>query len=176
MAASGADIRDILSLPGPSSTPAAAASRKLPKAQKPEGISRELYSLIGDHAPSLAAVQRAKPKLKQKPDLGRGKVRWWVGFRFSYGALIERVRREWRPFLNGARTDGLRLGHWEKVKDEQPAGDDLETMHLAVAYVITEYPFAKYNTASNVYSYTQEEYSILPEGKGSFLCGFCYSL
>jgi hypothetical protein len=76
MAASGADIRDILSLPGPSSTPV--APRKVPKAQKPEGISRELYSLIGDHAPSLAAVQRAKPKLKQKPDLGRGRVRWWA--------------------------------------------------------------------------------------------------
>lgn len=75
MAASGADIRDILSLPGPSNTPSA-APRKAPKAQKPEGISRELYSLIGDHAPSLAAVQRAKPQLKQKPDLGRGKVRW----------------------------------------------------------------------------------------------------
>ncbi|KAF8476508.1 hypothetical protein JB92DRAFT_2769952 [Gautieria morchelliformis] len=129
MAASGADIRDILALPGPSSTPT--APRKVPKAQKPDGISRELYSLIGHHAPSLAAVQRAKPKLKQKPDLGRGKVRWC-----------------WRPFSNGAREDGLRLGHWEKVKDEQPA----------------EYPFARYSTASNVYSYTQEEYSNLLEG------------
>ncbi|KAF8592184.1 hypothetical protein K439DRAFT_1400961 [Ramaria rubella] len=129
MAASGADIRDILSLPGPSSTPAA-PSRKVPKPQKPEGISRELYSLIGDNAPSLAAVQRAKPKLKQKPDLGHGKVRW-----------------EWRPFTNNARTDGLRLGHWEKTKDEQPA----------------EYPFAKFNTTSNVYSYTDEEYTTLLE-------------
>ncbi|KAF8524600.1 SWR1-complex protein 4 [Hysterangium stoloniferum] len=128
MAASGADIRDILSLPGPSSIPAHAAPKKPPKAQKPEGISRELYSLIGDHAPSLAAVQRAKPKLKQKPDLGRGKVRW-----------------EWRPFTNSARKDSLRLGHWEKVREEQPAA----------------YPFAKYNTSSTVYSYTEEEYATL---------------
>lgn len=76
MAASSADIRDILSLPGPSATPAAAPPRKPPKAQKPEGISRELYSLIGDHAPSLVAVQRPKPKLKQRPGFGKGKVHW----------------------------------------------------------------------------------------------------
>jgi hypothetical protein len=86
MAASGADLRDILALP-PSSNPA--APRKVPKAPKPDGISRELYSLIGDHAPSLAAVQRAKPKLKQKPDLGRGKVRWWVTTTIFPYALIK---------------------------------------------------------------------------------------
>lgn len=86
--------------------------------------------------------------------------------------MNERIRREWRPFTNIARTDRLRLGHWEKVKDEQPTGAIVETSHMEFAYVITEYPFAKYNTASNVYSYTQEEYSILPEGKGFFFSFF----
>ncbi|KIJ57071.1 hypothetical protein M422DRAFT_57555 [Sphaerobolus stellatus SS14] len=142
MAASSADIRDILSLPnpnhpaGPSNAPGAGPSapppppqqKKAPKHTKPEGISRELYSLIGDNAPSLAAVQRAKVKMRAKPDLGRGKVRW-----------------EWRSFTNGARDDGLKLGHWEKIKAEQPV----------------DYPFAKYNTSTNVYSYTAEEYETL---------------
>ena len=42
---------------------------------KPEGISRELYALIGTGIPSLSA----KPKFKQKPKLSDGRVgRWYV--------------------------------------------------------------------------------------------------
>lgn len=130
MAASSADLRDILALPGPSTLPAIhSAPKKTPRAQKPEGISRELYSLIGNHAPSLAAVQQAKAKLKQKPKFGRASKTYW----------------EWRTFTNQAREDGLQLGHWEKVTEARPA----------------VYPFAKYNTSSNVYAYTNDEYSSL---------------
>ncbi|KZT36690.1 hypothetical protein SISSUDRAFT_1120791 [Sistotremastrum suecicum HHB10207 ss-3] len=98
MAASAADVRDILSLPGPSNV----ASTTLKKssssiAKKPEGISRELYSLIGNSAPTLTA-QFAKPRLKQRPDLGKGKVKW-----------------EQQEFSNSARADGLKLKHWVKV-------------------------------------------------------------
>jgi DNA methyltransferase 1-associated protein 1 len=46
------------------------------RARKPEGMSRELYSLIGTSAPTLVA-QLAKPRLKQKPNLG-GRVKWWA--------------------------------------------------------------------------------------------------
>ncbi|GJJ07086.1 hypothetical protein Clacol_001285 [Clathrus columnatus] len=107
MAASSADLRDILSLPGPSATPVAPAPKKTTRAHKPEGISRELYSLIGNHAPSLALVQRPKPKFKQKPDFGRGKVHW-----------------EWRTFTNWARKDDLQLGHWEKVTEDRPTDEE----------------------------------------------------
>lgn len=79
MAASAADVRSALSIPdatlaaGPSQQKKPAAT---PTARKPEGISRELYSLIGPSAPSIAA-QLAKPRLKQKPNLtGGGKVKW----------------------------------------------------------------------------------------------------
>lgn len=83
MAASSADLRDILALPGPSALPTVhTAPKKTPRAQKPEGISRELYSLIGNHAPSLAAVQQAKAKLKQKPKFGRGNKAYWYVFVF----------------------------------------------------------------------------------------------
>jgi hypothetical protein len=79
LSASAADVRSILSLPGPSSTPVQPKkSVAATSARKPEGISRELYSLIGPSAPSLAA-QFAKPRLKQKPNFGGGsKTKWCV--------------------------------------------------------------------------------------------------
>lgn len=44
---------------------------------KPDGISRELYALIGPSAPTLTA-QLAKPKFKAKPKLSGGAkaVKW----------------------------------------------------------------------------------------------------
>ncbi|OAX44491.1 hypothetical protein K503DRAFT_764907 [Rhizopogon vinicolor AM-OR11-026] len=108
MAVSASDIRSALSLPS-SSTPVPSAQPAPRKSQgqvtkKPEGISRELYALIGPSAPSLVA-HLAKPRLKQKPNLSSGgKVKW-----------------EWRTFRNGARTDSLQLGHWAKATDDQNA-------------------------------------------------------
>ncbi|KAF7792812.1 hypothetical protein EIP86_003911 [Pleurotus ostreatoroseus] len=130
---SAADVRSILSLPNPN-TPGPSQLRKQPgtteRARKPEGISRELYSLIGPSAPTLAA-QLAKPRLKQKPNLGGG----------------GRVKWEWRTFKNGARKDSLKLSHWAK------AGSDPEAASLS------EYNFANYNVQPNVFLYSQDEYS-----------------
>ncbi|KAK7031301.1 swr complex subunit [Paramarasmius palmivorus] len=114
MAVSAADVRSVLPIPGPSSASASRGSVKKQASQslrKPEGISRELYSLIGPSAPSLAA-QLAKPRLKQKPNLGGGgKVKW-----------------EWRKFKNGARSDSLELGHWVK------ASTDFDTEYAFAKY------------------------------------------
>ncbi|KAH9965775.1 hypothetical protein BC827DRAFT_1179742 [Russula dissimulans] len=103
--ASAADVRSILSLPS-SSTQAPAQPKKAatPVSRKPSGISRELYSLIGPSAPTLVA-QVAKPRLKQKPNLGSGGSSKWV----------------WRSFKNSARTDGLQLGHWVKANTDPDA-------------------------------------------------------
>ncbi|KAH9482579.1 SWR1-complex protein 4 [Psilocybe cubensis] len=129
MAISAADVRSALSIPEGNATAGPSQPKKhLPQnARKPDGISRELYSLIGPSAPSLAA-QLAKPRLKQKPNFGGGtaKTRW-----------------ELRPFKNGARQDNLELWHWEKVTSDPP----------------TEYAFAKYNTQSTTYIYSQDEYT-----------------
>jgi hypothetical protein len=79
--ASAADVRSILSLPS-SSTPASSQQKKAatPLARKPSGISRELYSLIGPSAPTLVA-QVAKPRLKQKPNLGSGgSSKWYIPY------------------------------------------------------------------------------------------------
>jgi hypothetical protein len=80
---SAADVRSVLSLPtpGPSAGPSQtelflAATQPKERKRKPEGISRELYSLIGDSTPSLQA-QFTKPRLKQKPTFGNGGTIKW---------------------------------------------------------------------------------------------------
>lgn len=117
MAASAADIRSALSIPeasfsaGPSQTKKPVQSNT----RKPEGISRELYSLIGPSAPTLA--QLVKPRLKQKPNFGGrgGKTKWSFLFvlRFvnpsifrllgSYGLSVMLVDRTTSNFSIGRR-------------------------------------------------------------------------
>jgi DNA methyltransferase 1-associated protein 1 len=76
------DVRDILSLPDNAvAGPSAAQHRRPAKKDRPEGISRELFALIGDNAPSLAQAREfAVGKQAQgsyKERLGsRKKVRW----------------------------------------------------------------------------------------------------
>ncbi|KAJ7284008.1 hypothetical protein C8J57DRAFT_1447932 [Mycena rebaudengoi] len=122
-----ADLRSILDLPSSAATPPPAPKRPAaPSARKPEGISRELFSLIGPSSTTLAA-QLAKPRFKQKPNLNAGsKVKW-----------------EWRPFKNTARTDSLQLHHWAKASADPEA----------------EYAFAKYNVQPADYTYSPDEYT-----------------
>lgn len=51
---SSADVRAILDLPRGGAKPA--AQRKQGLQRKPDGISRELYALMGDNAPSLSTA------------------------------------------------------------------------------------------------------------------------
>ncbi|KAJ7180276.1 hypothetical protein C8R43DRAFT_870600 [Mycena crocata] len=100
------DVRSILDLPSSSAATPVPPHKKLSlqSARKPEGISRELYSLIGPSSTTLV-TQLAKPRLKQKPNLGAGsKIKW-----------------EWRSFKNGARTDSLELKHWVKATADSDA-------------------------------------------------------
>jgi len=78
MNGSAADIRSALSLENNVSTgPSQPKRQSLSSIKKPDGISRELYSLIGPSAPTLV-TQLTKPRLKQKPNLGIGtRVRWY---------------------------------------------------------------------------------------------------
>ncbi|KAL5487600.1 SWC4 [Sanghuangporus weigelae] len=149
--ASAADVRSILSIPGPSGSPtpgglatpggsnttALTTSSSTLKARKakPDGISRELFALIGTSVPTLNA-QLAKPKFKPKPKnlSGGGKAQRW----------------EWREFTNPARKDNLRLGHWVKASQDAQA----------------DYPFAKYNIQPQSYTYSQDEYTNLLEEEG----------
>ncbi|KAF9513258.1 hypothetical protein BS47DRAFT_1317687 [Hydnum rufescens UP504] len=123
--ASASDVRAILSLPANTPGPSQPRKSTATASRKPEGISRELYSLIGDSAPTLVA-QYARPKFKPKLDLGKSRARW-----------------TWRTFANPGRSDSLKLAHWTKgALDEKDS--------------VSEY--AKYNTPSQVYTYSQDDY------------------
>ena len=126
MAASAADIRSALSIPEASASAGPSLTKKqVPvNTRKPEGISRELYSLIGPSAPSLSA-QLAKPRLKQKPNFGGrgGKTNWSVRSKiWCPDILTFPYIRELRSFINPGRQDHLELKHWEKVTSDPPPG------------------------------------------------------
>jgi DNA methyltransferase 1-associated protein 1 len=74
---SSQDVRSILNLPA--AGPSAPRERKSAAGpRKPDGISRELYALIGDNAPSLAEAQAsiAAVKYRDRPKLKAKKVKW----------------------------------------------------------------------------------------------------
>jgi DNA methyltransferase 1-associated protein 1 len=143
--ATGSDVRDILSLPQqgssqPSSLPRSQQhqhQQRKKKKPKMDGISRELYALLGDNTPSLTFSQaglggdvgtsgsgkgKFMPKFKKRPQ----KVQGWKS----------------APFTNPARKDGLTLRHWI------PASEAEEE----------KYRFANLNTSSGVYTYSNDEY------------------
>ncbi|KAJ1966496.1 swr complex subunit [Dimargaris xerosporica] len=97
---SHSDALDILGVERSAASPAtkrvkvATASQR---AKKPEGVSRELYSLIGG-APSVVI---SKPAFKAKPKLATQATHW-----------------VWRGFTSSARQDDLVLYHWTKSTDD----------------------------------------------------------
>ncbi|KAL8283658.1 hypothetical protein RQP46_005453 [Phenoliferia psychrophenolica] len=155
MGGTSRDVRDILELgsaPGAPTGLALQPPRRTgggppgPPVKRPDGITRELYALIGDNAPSLALAQSAKPKFKERVKRpGASGVKW-----------------QWIPFTNPARGDAtpgdegdrerdarkkLRLRHWVR---------DLPADHVEGA---PDFKFHKFNTSSLPYSYTTEEYN-----------------
>lgn len=111
--ATSSDVRAIMGIPAappPGEKGAAApaksrhaSSSKLKKAKRPDGITRELYALIGDNAPTLSL---ARPVMKERWKKTPKIIGW-----------------EKREFLNKARSDSLKLKHW--IKKDQPADTGL---------------------------------------------------
>ena len=118
-------------------------------------MTRELFALLGDNAPTLAMAHGLdaegkglgglfKPKFKRRKE----KARQW----------------RWTPFLNAAREDtviddetpeinhGLVLHHWA------PARSPAEGASAEDADLETKYQYAEFNTNSGVYSYSNDEY------------------
>lgn len=87
------DVRSILNLAGSSSTTAPRRPANLIK--RPEGISRELYALIGDNAPSLAEAQAsvAAVKYRERPKAKARNVKWSVASVTVRSLLLGNGRR-----------------------------------------------------------------------------------
>ncbi|MCJ1269616.1 swr complex subunit [Lobaria immixta] len=150
-----ADVRDMLDLPSDGQPRPVKKQKTVEK--RPEGITRELYALLGERAPPVAITEHIR--LKEKPKWPH-KVQPW----------------EITPFGNPARNDGLMLKHWRKRRDpntgafpatpaESNAASELEQDEKIVK-TEPDYHYAKFNVRLDKPKYTQEQYEqhLMSEG------------
>ncbi|KAL4781213.1 DNA methyltransferase 1-associated protein DMAP1 [Aspergillus varians] len=144
-----ADVRDMLDLPA-EGQPRPHKKQKVVE-KRPEGVTRELFALLGERAPPIAINEnryKGRPKWQTK-----ARVRPW----------------QMAPFLNDARSDGLTLRHWERytepknepaVEATETAGDQTKEEDGEEKPAELKYPFAKYNVKVKVpRRYTTDEYN-----------------
>ncbi|KAL7420807.1 swr complex subunit [Cryptotrichosporon argae] len=124
------DVRSILNLPASAPSGPSAPRKSAAGPRKPDGISRELYALIGDNAPSLAEAQKAAGvRYRERPKMKGKKVEW--------------REVEFTPFARAESS--LKLKHWARVTDDDP--------NASVEH------FAKFNLHGlSVMEYSQYEY------------------
>lgn len=130
------DIADILGVNGSTGNKVSDEVSKIlgdkvkvgPKAKKPKGMSREVFRLLGNEASVSAAEEISRPSTTQ-------------GFKLKRNMGMK-GRWSWAPIINSAReTDNTTFRHWIRT-------DSLED----------DYPFAKFNYAPVIVSYTDFEY------------------
>ncbi|RAL05830.1 SANT/Myb-like DNA-binding domain-containing protein [Aspergillus ibericus CBS 121593] len=146
-----ADVRDMLDLPA-EGQPRPHKKQKVVE-KRPEGITRELFALLGERAPPIAINENRY----------KGRPKWMSKLRV----------RPWRmtPFVNGARSDGLVLRHWQrqhepaKVPALEGSEMEIEKKEETADTASAETPqqdsmFSKYNVKARVPNrYTDEEYN-----------------
>ncbi|KAL4873201.1 hypothetical protein BDV12DRAFT_98595 [Aspergillus spectabilis] len=144
-----ADVRDMLDLPA-EGQPRPHKKQKLVE-KRPEGITRELFALLGERAPPIAINEnryKGRPKWQTK-----ARVRPW----------------QFTPFSNSARSDDLVLRHWKRqvestnlpaIEGADTEGDQMKDEQGAPKPAEQEYPFAKYNIKAQLpHRYTTDEYN-----------------
>ncbi|PLN75478.1 DNA methyltransferase 1-associated protein DMAP1 [Aspergillus taichungensis] len=144
-----ADVRDMLDLPA-EGQPRPHKKQKVVE-KRPEGITRELFALLGERAPPIAISENRY----------KGRPKWMSKLRV----------RPWRmtPFSNSARSDGLILNHWQRQPEVSKApaleGSAMEVdgpkeEESTPQALGQESLFAKYNIKARVpRRYTDEEYN-----------------
>ncbi|RMZ75035.1 hypothetical protein DV737_g5509, partial [Chaetothyriales sp. CBS 132003] len=157
--ASTSDIRDILNLGSGPRPPAPKKKKRVePLLPRMTGVSREVQALMGDSVPPIAIVEhkayKSKPSISQK----LFKARHW----------------EERPFLHGARQDGLVLKHWKRSIPRAARPPTITTptdvemaegvKELAQAGAVDmafedEFPSSKWNVKVPVDRYTDAQYA-----------------
>ncbi|KAL7272883.1 swr complex subunit [Rhizina undulata] len=132
------DVRDVMAI-STSDTPKPPPAKKQKTVEKrPDGITRELFALLGENPPPVAIVEN---KFKEKPK--------WTG---------KAIPWEHKAFINPARTDGLVLRHWEK-KTDAPANEPDLTYRFAKFNVnvdVPEYTDGEYEVLKDA-DWTREE-------------------
>ncbi|PGH07848.1 DNA methyltransferase 1-associated protein 1 [Blastomyces parvus] len=146
-----ADVRDMLDLPADGGQPRPHKKQKVVE-KRPEGITRELFALLGERAPPIA-LNENKYKGRRKW-VSKLKVRPW----------------EMAPFENSARSDGLVLRHWQRkrahVNEATPVeiaaadGEGRNETQAVEQKPEDVYAFAKYNVKAQVPKrYTDDQYN-----------------
>ncbi|KAG5520014.1 hypothetical protein PMAC_001090 [Pneumocystis sp. 'macacae'] len=114
------DIRDLFNLQEtPISKPVARIKPKTFTEKKPDSITRELYSLLGENTPPIAILQN---KFKTRPKLRQKAVAW-----------------VWSSFVNGARKDGHLFSHWIRAEDKEYRFEKLNKKVNIITYSNEEY-------------------------------------
>ncbi|KAI9811479.1 MAG: swr complex subunit [Pycnora praestabilis] len=152
-----ADVRDMLDLPSDGHPRPAKKQKTVEK--RPEGITRELFALLGERAPPVAISDHIK--YKERPKWSH-KVQPWEQTRFN----------------NPAREDGLVLQHWRKKRGPPAAAAVAETIpgdvnggtptadqeskpeSKVIPPIETEYYYAKFNVKVSVPEYDDAEYDL----------------
>ncbi|KAK9905816.1 hypothetical protein WJX75_006806 [Coccomyxa subellipsoidea] len=139
-----ADVRDILGVPrgGASAEKPDAPTKPKERMQRPAGMSREAFALLGGSHPIVPSV--LTEELRKKEDLKGLKQK-------RKSSAKGQVTWRWQPFHNPARKDDLKLEHWVKCYKD-PAGKVRPADE-------GEYSFAKYNKKMMVYNYDEEEWT-----------------
>ncbi|GMP87405.1 hypothetical protein CsSME_00039795 [Camellia sinensis var. sinensis] len=134
------DAKDILGLPRtPLPLPQEKKSRPQKDSQrKPDGISREVYALIGGLAPLMPSIDVAQ--LKRRTQSENEKITW-----------------QWLPFSNSARKDNLQLYHWVRVVNAVPPTGDYSFAKYNKSVDIVKYTDEEYEKHLTDPMWTKEE-------------------
>ncbi|PRQ45143.1 putative transcription factor MYB-HB-like family [Rosa chinensis] len=133
------DAKDILGLPKTTHPLSQEKKSRPPKEsqRKPDGISREVYALIGGVPPLMPAIEPSQLKKRPPSD--------------------EKITWQWLPFTNSARKDDLQLYHWVRVVNGAPPTGDYSFAKYNKSVDIIKYTDEEYDKYLTDPIWTKEE-------------------